>query len=237
MDNLSSWWNFIGIAIALLGVLISWKQNKSKKLSYSVISYPLFEIKDSLKNDLEIRYKNEIVNQVYTCIINVKNFGNQSIRKEDFDEPITFQIQNCKHIFSVENISTSPKKLVVNIEVKGNTLKINSMLLNPTDYFTLKLILEGENILVNVDTRIIGIKEIQNKKDLEEKSNKIKGVFILISGILIWTFHDALILILNSDFAAVILLIGIFCIGYGIASTSSTIISSIKNMGKSTACL
>lgn len=228
-------WNIITIIIAILGVLVSIRQNKSKKMSYSLELYPLFEIKnDELRSDLEIRYKNEIVNQIYTCILTIKNYGNQTIRKEDFDEPITLKIKNCKHIFTVENFKVSPQNLIVNVDVKSNEdiLKINPVMLNPSDYFTLKLILEGEDLSVDIISRIVGIKQIVSQKDVDKKSTKVKGIFYLIGGYLVMYICMKFNYIPNKDFRQLVIMIGLFSFVYGIAQTISLIISIIKERYK-----
>ena len=224
-------WNFIGIIIAILGVLVSVRQNKSKKLSYDAELYPLFEIKnDELRSDLEIRYKNEVVNQIYTCILTIKNYGSQTIRKEDFDEPITLKIKNCKHIFTVENFKVSPQNLAVNVDVKNNDdiLKINPVMLNPSDYFTLKLIIEGEDLSIDIISRIVDIKQIVNQKDVDNKTTKVKGIFYLIGGFIIMYIFIKYNFVTNKDFRQTLIVIGLFSLVYGLTQTISLIVSIIR---------
>ena len=111
------WWEFIGVVtgviLSVIAIYISIKQNRLKQLSYHIpYLYPLVDISKNEKNDFEIKYKGERIDQVCICEVCIENIGEIPVKKEDFEEPIKIEIENCTHIFDVKIIDKNPKHLI-----------------------------------------------------------------------------------------------------------------------------
>jgi hypothetical protein len=200
MEELFSkpWWESIGVLtgglLSVIAIIIAIRQNKKKRLVYSVpYLIPLVDINEKIKNDFEIKYKGEVISQVCLTEIKIENTGSIPVKKEDFDEPIKIEIQNCKHIFSLELIDVFPENLSVNLDVisNSNIIHLNPLLLNPKDFIKFKIVFEGDDSSIKITSRIADLSQIQLKK--ESINSKMWLVFILISivtGILINILSD-----------------------------------------------
>lgn len=199
MEELLSkpWWEFVGVItgviLSIIAIIISIIQNKKKQLSYDIpYLYPLVKINKNVKNDFEVKYKGETIEQVCITELIIENTGNIPIRKEDFNEPIKIEIKNCSHIFNVELVETVPDNLVVIIDINNDTnlIYINPMLLNKNDSFKLKIVFEGENSSIKLSSRIVDLSEIINKSNNIQYKNIIYGVLFIVTGIVISKFSS-----------------------------------------------
>lgn len=159
--------------------IIYYLQKVEKKLSFYVnYNYPLINIKNDVKNDFEIKYKGEIIQDLSICEIVIENNGKE-ISSGDFEEPIKFIFSNCNFIYSVELVDCHPENLITKIDVDNanSQIKLNPLLMNNKDFLKFKIVYEGKNSEIKAQSRIKGLKSISFA---DKRVNKILLIFAYI---------------------------------------------------------
>ena len=97
----------IGGLIGILGMLFIFHISKKKmKVAYQVLdTSSLATIKDEVKKDLKMEYKNKPIKSIHSFKIKFKNTGNVPVE----NLPILFEFDEGSNIFG-ENIETKPEK-------------------------------------------------------------------------------------------------------------------------------
>src|SRR5437879_3661903 len=101
------WLGLIFTALCLLAaiivpIVIYLKQRGNKVISYMVTNdVPLFNVKDEVKDNFEVRFHGEPVNDATFVSVHIWNSGNIPIEEADFVDPIKLSFgDNAKIIFS-----------------------------------------------------------------------------------------------------------------------------------------
>lgn len=175
--------------IVILGIFWAERKAQTKRLEAVVISETRLLNPDIAKarRNLRILYGEKEVYDLSIMQIRIKNSGNQPIKSEDIEEPITILIEGVSEIVWAEVVSTDPPELVVSVENKGDCVEVSRTLLNPEDQFIVEVVSvpieKSQPRLSNVKGRIAGIKRIDVQYSLR-KAEERKAKF-LISGLAI----------------------------------------------------
>ena len=133
-DNI---WQFIGVIISLtLGVtslyltrVYYYKQLHQKVITYSITdNAPVVTVHqpltDSIRENIEVRYFGTPIQEMYLVVLKVFNSGNETIRKDDFDNtPLTFEFASKTRVLNVKLIDTQPQGLIVPIKPSSDMTK------------------------------------------------------------------------------------------------------------------
>lgn len=149
---------FVGIIVAVIAIFYS---RNTKKLEYDVsVTTELLNIDSQIRNDLEIFYKGEKVDNFCLVIIKIINFGNTSILESDFVTPIQFSFGENAAILS-SNIMNSKKDVTAEIEINKEKFLLKPLLINPKETITITFLVTRFSKANLVTGRIIGIKDIK----------------------------------------------------------------------------
>jgi len=151
------------IIILIAAFVIFFLQVRKKTLAYMVLTNSgLVPVSDEGKSNIQIHYKGKEVQKVWLVEIRIKNSGSLPIKPEDYIEPSSLRLPNSKILSSEVSDAHS---LGAYIETKlSNQSKIvlSKTLLNPTDFFDVKILLADGAADLSVVGRIVGVRKIQN---------------------------------------------------------------------------
>jgi hypothetical protein len=189
MEILSSpIWQFVGVVLAVLAIAISvflyFKQRQFKSLSYAIVSItPLLSVHDEVRRRVKILYDEQPIQDVHLALIELFNSGKLPIASSDYEHPVTFDFGKNVKILSSEIIRTSPSTLPAAISTQAEKVVFNSILLNPEDSITIKVLLSEFKEQINVSGRIQGVKEIRRTVPLDAVASFRQNVKI---SLMVW---------------------------------------------------
>lgn len=227
----------INIAIPLLAVFISvfatfyftLLRRPRKQLGYQISEWPGFYASDFLKDDLVIKYENEIVKNLYIYNIEIRNDGNVPIE----NQVVSFTINDVTKYISYgydTNFSDKFEKIEA-IDVATNDIRrFRIPLLNPKEAIFFKFIfanLQSHENMVRVDARAPGL----SFHKLEEKTgSNILLTTILFFFLLIFPLIGLIVILLGkfyTNLLEAILIIAII-LAYDIFMLVVTILSGLR---------
>lgn len=152
---------FVAVAI---GIFTLYFQRIKKSFSYFVLSQtPLLTVKEEVKGDIHISFKNMNIQDLYLVVINFWNSGNVPIEPSDFEKCINLSFGDDSIIISVDILEKSPESLDPQFFIEeNNVLSIMPLLLNSQDSFTFKFLITKFKS-ITITSRIKGIKNINYK--------------------------------------------------------------------------
>lgn len=108
-----SFWQIVGTIIAFCGLLLAVKlfpyQLKRKSLSYLHYSYSLLtDRSEGFRGQIRVLYEDHKVTNLNVLNITFSNDGIVEIRANDFDHPLSIQIDTDCKILSASVAGTSP---------------------------------------------------------------------------------------------------------------------------------
>jgi hypothetical protein len=154
-------WQFV-IGIITLVITI-WLANRSysKVISYEIVAKTsLVNIAPtSAKNRVRILLDDKPIENAELLLVKIKNTGLLPIKSSDFETPLILSLGTSAKILDSEIYDLSPRNLQVKFSAENETIKINPVLLNSKDSFTVKIIAESLS-KVELSGRIVGVKNI-----------------------------------------------------------------------------
>lgn len=191
LDFLSdpNWLEVIIGAIALiistaLAVYFYLRTRQVKKLAYEIIaSEPLLTINEAHVGDVKILFKGEEVTDAHIVVIKLINNGNIPITEDDMNWPPAFAFGKETKILSYEITDKDPSTLPASLRLsrRERGIVLNKLLLNASDYITMKFLLTNYKSELQVTGRIIGVKEITKfSHSITSRIIKSSGFFLLI---------------------------------------------------------
>ncbi len=150
------------IAAITVPLIIYFLQKSKKRLAYEVISdTQLVGVKSEVQNKIKIYYENEPVENVHLISIEFINNGNQPISIDDFTRPVNIHLGDDVNILTCEILDQNPRNLDVNFVNTQDSIKIQPLLLNSNDNFTLNVLLSNYKGELEVSARVKGISNIE----------------------------------------------------------------------------
>jgi len=130
-------------------------------LTYTVVTETaLLSVDDEIKGKIKIKYGRKNIQNIHLVLLRVENKGNVDIAWSDYEKPIIFSFEDSE-ILSIEAVDVSPKNLKPAITNGPSQFTIEPILLNKKDYIVIKLLFSNYGGKIAVDTRILGVKEIE----------------------------------------------------------------------------
>ena len=114
------------------------------------------------KSNIQIRFKGKVVPKVRLVEIRIKNSGNLPIKPEDYIEPLSLRLPNSEILSSEVRDAHS---LGAYIETKlsdRSEIVLGKTLLNPTDFFDVKVLFADGDADLSLVGRIVGVSKIRN---------------------------------------------------------------------------
>lgn len=151
------------LATFILGEIVKYYRREKKTLGYSISSRKIIERGD---RDIEIRYKNQEINNIFSNQVTIRNIGNRALK----DLPIKIGCDNGKIL---ENELSSPEGANYTISNQDNdkSIIINCDLINKGESFHFgftSINVESEKISVIARGENLTLKEISQDPKLKE---------------------------------------------------------------------
>lgn len=162
-------WQAIGAVFSITAIIVSfaiyrWQLQKAAFTYLVKSAYPLLKSTEELHGRLSVQVDGVAVRNIDVMFIEFQNSGNRPIARSDFDVPVSITFKPPVRIISAVVDTEAPKNLGVSLGVDEQQVTITPMLLNPSDGFTLKLLLSSDSLKYAVSGRIVGVKEISQMK-------------------------------------------------------------------------
>lgn len=151
--------------LALIAILVTYllfkKQQKITELSYTEEISSLFNVKDVIKSDLKVYYKEELVKSMHLVKIKLMNTGNTDIASSDFEQELNIMFNDGSEIMNVQITEITPDSLEINYDIqKRNNLIFTPLLLNTKDGFLIQSLIRNYTNY-SIKGRIKGVKTVQ----------------------------------------------------------------------------
>jgi hypothetical protein len=192
-------WGMLGVGISTLSLLvaiiigiiqINAAQRPKKDIRCTTFSTaPLVSINKRFREDLQVFFKGQIIEDATFVILEISNSGKLAITPSDFIRPIAFIFALNAEIISAEILNMEPENLGAEILIsKNNTIELKPLLMNSGDSIYISTIVTSFDKKITVDGRIIDIKivKISKKESNEDKLRKLSNSFQFIILILLF---------------------------------------------------
>ena len=138
-------------------------QIRKKTLTYTVLTNSgLVPISYEAQNNIQILYKGKVVPNVQLVEMRIKNSGSLPIKPEDYIEPLRIRLPNSKILASEVRDAHSVGAYIETKSSNRSEIVLSKTLLNPTDFFDVKILLADGDSDLSVIGRIVGVSKIQN---------------------------------------------------------------------------
>lgn len=152
------------VAAVMTTFLVYRWQRERKQLEYETLSHwPLLDDETRQAADFELRYKGKTVLNPYLLLVRFVNSGNKPISSDDYETLVRVELLEEREILLAEVVESSSDDLDVKATIRSHNAVIKPVLLNPGDWFTLKLLL-SEPADAQIRGRIEGVRQIRPYK-------------------------------------------------------------------------
>lgn len=179
-------WDIAGVIIALLSffsMYYIYSRNKRHKLLKYSLDYleNLVNIHRDFKERIEIYFDGVPVKHPKSISITIFNPGNMPIRKDDFQDELIFVFGDSSEIIGAECYQSTPSSLQNSLELfaEKNRIRIQPILLNASDSFSIRVFISGKNLSIRATSRIEGVNEILAWEINDARSRtRVKSILI-----------------------------------------------------------
>jgi hypothetical protein len=165
-------WQGIGAAISVLAIISSIVlgmavyrlQRRRKELGYRVLSETrVAAVEAAVGERVQILYEGQPVSDVHLVIVELVNSGNQPILRGDYQYPLHVGLGEGTQVLTVEQVDSNPEGInpLPSITQSRNEVRVEPVLLNAGDSFRLKLLVTKYGGTVDLEARIVGVKQIK----------------------------------------------------------------------------
>ena len=193
---------FLGVIVGAAGIvvpiIIYILQNKKKSLIFEeVYNIPLISDNSDLKDEIEIKYADNSVKNIFELKVRIKNNGTLSIKEKDIIAPIKITYKEAFLKCTLKEVNPSGIKVDKKINTDENSVECSFNLLNPLDYFTLQFVSLEKLSTPTIASRIDGLSNV-NITSIDERKlpDRIKyyimhaNIFIYSPKFLLQFFKD-----------------------------------------------
>jgi len=185
------------IAVFVIFVL----QLRKKTLTYTVLTNSgVIPGPGGAKSTIQLRYKGKVVPKVRLVEIRIKNSGSLPIKPEDYIEPLSLRLPNSE-ILSSEVMDAHSLGAYIETKLSNRSeVVLGKTLLNPTDFFDVKVLLADGDADLSLGGRIVGVSKIRNMTGREVNYSILLSfiavnVLALIARLLGWLDYRIIIVL------------------------------------------
>lgn len=152
----------VSIVVALVVGIASWRP---KHLDYAIVNdIPiLWRGAHSFKQSMSVRYDDIELSDPRLVTVRIRNTGKKAIRPEDFDEPVSVSFTKNPPIQARIFEGTSPKFGRAAISRHGQGVHVESLMINPRDWFDIQILSDGPHGNITVQSRIVDARPMKLK--------------------------------------------------------------------------
>jgi hypothetical protein len=181
--------NSLAVILAAVPPIAIWfyLQREYSALEVVLISdVPVVSVNDQYSDGLIIQYRGSPLSSLSVLDLRIRNNGTLPIRASDFEEPLALTFRG--HLLASPQInSAQPEMLRPEIALDPPTVKLKPLLLNPGDWFILRVLLADRSIggaPFSVMGRIVGVRLIETGIQIATPpiGNRLRGgiIFFMI---------------------------------------------------------
>ena len=154
-------------AVAAIGVAVWAVLRRTHRLAFEYRVSKVATVSPDVVGDIRILFRGEEVSDLQLALLRIVNVGAQPLRVLDYEGPLRVVFASGG-ILSANVDRASPDGLSVSLGLDasgaGNpkALSVAPLLLNPSDSFTLKLLITGVTTMPLVTARIANIRSIES---------------------------------------------------------------------------
>jgi hypothetical protein len=147
-------------------------------LSYLLSSTRVLGVHESVNpSRVQILFDGTAVTEVRLWMLTLNNFGNEPIKKDDFERTLRFSWPEPARILTAEVVEASPETLQPKIKASANEIAVDPLLLNPGDWLRIKILM-NQVTKMSVDARIVGVKRITVASPATGAPDKTRKAFL-----------------------------------------------------------
>jgi hypothetical protein len=136
---------------------------KRKALCFDVVrNDKLFQLDEELKSRVQVTVDGRLVDNVSLVIIDIMNTGNEPIKKDDFDKPLSFFFGDNAEVISARVLGAKPDDICAQLSVMPASVSLDPLLLNKSDSMSIEIILTKSTKMISHTARIVGIPDVKN---------------------------------------------------------------------------
>ena len=174
--ELGDYLGILGFIIGVIGIVLTIRSKKRKKISYEKNDFNLINEKAINKTEnLEVFHNKTKIKNLTISKIAIWNSGNQTIKKGDISETSQLMINLDENVSILEQkvLSTSHNDLKVSIKNKTKFPIIKFNYLEPNNGFLIQITHTGRNSdCLNISGKIIGGSKIKRVNDMSRNAEK-----------------------------------------------------------------
>lgn len=150
----------LGVIITAIVTIVIFRKQSRKEIAYAVISNsPVISIDAGLQGKAQVMYNGMAINDARLVVLRIWNSGNLPIAASDYDVPVKLSFGEKTEVLDFEVLETNPDNLQVLVKQDGQSLILEPVLLNSQDSFKIKILLTKFDNILNINARIVGIKQ------------------------------------------------------------------------------
>lgn len=155
-------WQFVGVALALAAIAISYGQYRvglaKRELAFGLLARRrLIAVADELTSRVTVQLDGQSVSNVYLLEFGLKNSGNQPIEATSFERPVTIQFDEGTVVLSTQVVRRYPSDHPSIAITTDRNVFISPALLNAGDFLVFQILLSHPKPNFTVTARIVGI--------------------------------------------------------------------------------
>lgn len=151
---------FIALGLAVISILVSWyfgkraEREKALTVRYVAVRPLLTDPRKSEK--LVVTYEDQVVEQPWFLTARLENTGNTPIIEDDIDTLLLLQFP-AGRVLGVDIGATNPPGIPAAAIQQASEVEIEPTLLNPGDYISFDVLLDGDPKLPTALVRVVGV--------------------------------------------------------------------------------
>lgn len=151
------------IAIVVAVVIYMWQRQRKRLFVNLNARIPLLTRRFAGIPGLSIHFDNRPLQNVTALLVRIANGGSAPIVVSDFHTDLILEFNHESTLLSADLLDAIPEEISVNILIDQNRLILSPHLLNPKDYYELRILVDGEYTDFKATTRIAGVEKIEKR--------------------------------------------------------------------------
>ncbi len=188
-------WQFISVGIGIVGLIaliISFFLGQEFKALEVVIlaSTSLVEVDPSVAENIRVLYKDKPVSNLSLFQTRIENRGTQTIREEDYVQPIQFVFPSQAEIVDAMVLESSPPNIGMTVTMERNVVTLSPVLLNEGDRVIVRFIVINMPTIysaqpIMIHGRIAGVKDIRFVTAIERTETTGGGIPPILTEVIV----------------------------------------------------
>lgn len=185
MPNISKDWKFFATLLATLAgivvpILLWQSDHASRSLSVRLVSaVALQPEKNPSVEDLQITLDGVKIESPYLSTLELTNDGSKSISANEFESPLEIRVAENSQVVRARIEHSQPNGIPGTLVSDKNIIKLQPLLLNPSDTLTLAIITSGGQPIFVPQARIAGVSKVLYEDTTTKKNGWKQAAFFL----------------------------------------------------------